>query len=178
MNTNGYYCLLSFTTQSISYIHRRLLAKVPIGNDFDIGPTKKLSWSSVRVTLVMSIHTNISTFTPSKSLIIWGWILPAMRLLYVICILSAWMLQSRGRCTSKEPSGCRTYPVTPSGRIPRVKLYLSNISYAVGTVDELAVGGAAIGGSTTVIDAKDLAKAVDGEATMVAIKRIDTRRWR
>jgi hypothetical protein len=88
------------------------------------------------------------------------------------------MLQSRGRCTSKEPSGCRTYPVTPSGRIPRVKLYLSNISYAVGTVDELAVGGAAIGGSTTVIDAKDLAKAVDGEATMVAIKRIDTRRWR
>ena len=56
------------------------------------------------------------------------------------------MLQSPWRYTSKEPSGRRTYPVTPSGRTPRVKLYCSSISYAVG-VDEFAGGGAAIGGA-------------------------------
>jgi len=90
------------------------------------------------------------------------------------------MLQSPGRYTSKEPFGRRTYPVTPSGRIPRVILYCSSISYAVG-VDEFAGGGAAIGGAAVGGVAsggvKEAPEAMDGEATTVETKRRD-RRWR
>jgi len=91
------------------------------------------------------------------------------------------MLQSPWRYTSKEPSGRRTYPVTPSGRTPRVKLYCSSISYAV-CVDEFAGRGAAIGGAAVggVVggDVKEVPEAMDGEATIVGTKRRGRRRWR
>lgn len=115
----------------------------------DIRPAKKLSWSSVRFTSLMLQSPDVDAAVSRE-------------------------VDLEGR---KEPSGRRSYPDAPWGRMPRLRLYCSSISYAVGAGNDAAGGGGAAGGDVAVGD--ELAEAVDRVVMTVATtERTVTMRWR